>query len=218
MQSSPSVCRWHKTGKSGWYGRGPFCHPEGSWRNDLRRTSSRSVKGSANSCNWTPSWMWASNVPLSQKKKKKNKLMLSWHVLDKAFSAGQERWSSLFSTGVQQSAMRMMTGQEHLCPEERLREWERLFLHEEEKAWGTSNFQGVPEGGNYRRWSHAFWWVPSVRTAGSRQILKHRRPLLNIQKFLIWEWLNTGTGCPQQLCIFHPWRYPNLDMVLDDHL
>lgn len=39
------------------------------WRNDLRGMSSRSARGSVNSCNWTPRWTWTSNVPSSQKKK-----------------------------------------------------------------------------------------------------------------------------------------------------
>lgn len=45
MQSSSSVCRWHKTGRSG---RGPCCHSESPWRNYLRGTSSRSARGSVN--------------------------------------------------------------------------------------------------------------------------------------------------------------------------
>lgn len=54
------VCRWYRTGSSGWYAWGLCCHPEEHWQPG--GTLRSSTKGTANSCAWRGT---TSAVPVS---------------------------------------------------------------------------------------------------------------------------------------------------------
>lgn len=63
-------------------------------------------------------------------------------------------------------------------------------------------------GGSKERGDRFFSVVPVDRTRGNGQQLIYRKSHLNLQLFFVlWGWLNTGTGLPERLWSLHPWRY-----------
>ena len=111
------------------------------------------------------------------------------------------------SEQVQRRATEMTRRLEHLSSEERLGELGLLSL-EKRKLQGHLIVTFLYLKGVYKQeGDQLFTWSDSDRTRENDFKLEDERFRLDGGNSLFRDWSVTGVGCPEKLCMHHPWRF-----------